>query len=829
MDAIFLKLFNMSVTASWLVLAVVLLRLLLKKAPKAITVFLWALVGIRLICPFSLESVLSLLPSAELLPANTVYSHSTFEPSVKEVLEYAGHNPVSYDIGLQDGSIGFSEFTAPDTDYLNPLYIFTVIASLVWLIGMAAMLVYTAVSYLRIHQKVREAAPLQDNIWLCDRIDTPFIFGVIRPRIYLPSGMNGQDADYVIAHERAHLKRRDHWWKPLGFLLLTVYWFNPVLWIAYILLCRDIELACDEKVIQTMGAEIKKPYSDALINCSVSRKSIAACPLAFGEVGVKGRVKSVLSYKEPAFWIVIVAILAGVAVAVCFLTTPKTPEEDGGIVSNTESIHTDYEGVYISVESIYSDYSEDKVFNVVWHNETLREITYGETYAIEYKEGTQWRDVSKEEINFLTIGYSLKPHSTAEKSYSTQRFDISGSGTYRLRSWFSNGDGNRYHTWIEFVISASASNIGGADEPAYSITGKSLTLSDVVSLAKKGDALTWADFEDYDYVVTGSGLYIRRYEIDEMFSLLIGGTMPDEDAWYFYLHASDAWDEKIDIRTGDVKAFINEHKNNPVVKNVSYGYHACPVDGTGDNFGKMVELGGMPPNAQASSIESLATVKITSVGQLQNFKDHMQSVMNFNWSYADTPSFNTVSKEYTDEYFENTTLYFVYASAGTTAHRFSPEYATKSLGVLSVGIRESVPEAGDTAMQGWLVCIGIPNEDVKDITAVDARISSVNYPDSGTANAALIKRYVFSDSQEAVIKPSFSLYDNGVFTFTFSGYSSYYGVGTYDLENNRLTLKTDDGQYIYCFDAVNNTMVFDAAASSDALWHSDLYDGCVFE
>ena len=316
MSDLFLNLLNMSITASWLVLAVVVLRFLLKKAPKWINAVLWSFVGFRLVCPFSFESVLSLIPSTETVPTDIVYSKS---PSIHSGIPAINStvNPI------------ISESFAPDvTASANPLQIVTAIASAVWLIGIFAMILYAVISFVRLHKKVREGVVLKDNIWLCDRIDTPFILGVFKPRIFIPSGMAESDTEYVIAHEKAHLKRRDHWWKPLGLILLTVYWFNPVMWLAYVLLCRDIELACDEKVIKEMGADIKKSYSQALINCSVSRRTISACPLAFGETGVKGRIKTVLSYKKPALWIIIIAVISCIVVAVCFLTNPKTELKD---------------------------------------------------------------------------------------------------------------------------------------------------------------------------------------------------------------------------------------------------------------------------------------------------------------------------------------------------------------------------------------------------------------------------------------------------------------------------------------------------------------------
>ena len=312
MEAVFLKILNMSITASWIVLAVIVLRLFLKKSPKWIIALMWGLVGIRLVCPFTLESVFSLIPSAETVPSEILYMDT---PAI--------HSGISAFNSVVNPIISGSLAPAVG-DSVNPMQIITFVSSIIWIVGIVAMLVYTVVSYLRIHKKVKEAIPFKENIWGCDHVDTPFILGVIRPRIYRPSAMSEQDMEYVIAHEKAHLKRHDHWWKPLGFLLLTIYWFNPILWIAYILLCRDIELACDEKVIRDMGTDNKKPYSNALINCSVPRRMIAACPLAFGEVGVKGRVKAVLNYKKPAFWIIVVAIISCIIVAICFLTDPAT-------------------------------------------------------------------------------------------------------------------------------------------------------------------------------------------------------------------------------------------------------------------------------------------------------------------------------------------------------------------------------------------------------------------------------------------------------------------------------------------------------------------------
>lgn len=310
MEEVFLKLVNMSIAASWLILAVIVLRLLLKKAPKSITLALWAIVALRLICPFSFESILSLIPSAQTIPPEFVYSPSPTIHSGIPTLNSAV-NPI------------ISESLAPsELASANPAQILSFFAAIIWLVGIAAMLIYAAISYIRLHRKVRESIPDGNRLFICDRISTPFILGIFRPRIYLPSCLNEQDKTYVLAHEQAHIRRRDYISKPLGFLLLSVYWFNPIIWIAYILFCKDIELCCDERVIKMLGNDSKKPYANALINCSTKRHFVSACPLAFGEVSVKSRIKSVLNYKKPAFWLIIAAIAVCAVTAVCFLTNP---------------------------------------------------------------------------------------------------------------------------------------------------------------------------------------------------------------------------------------------------------------------------------------------------------------------------------------------------------------------------------------------------------------------------------------------------------------------------------------------------------------------------
>ncbi len=311
MTNLFLKIVNMGIAAGWLILVVLALRPVLRKAPRWIHVLLWGLVGVRLICPFSIKSALSLIPSAETIRPDIM---TAAKPAIESGIPAVNHvlNPVIA-----------HTFTPQPGASANPLQIWLPILAAFWCAGVILLLFYAAVSCLRLLRTIRTAVLLRDNIYQSEHIASPFILGIIRPKIYIPFSLTEETLQPVLLHERAHLQRRDHWWKPLGFLLLTVYWFHPLIWLSYILLCRDIELACDEKVIRDFSREERADYSQALLTCSAHRK-IAACPLAFGETGVKKRVKSVLSYKRPAFFIVAAAVTVCIVLVVCFLTSPHS-------------------------------------------------------------------------------------------------------------------------------------------------------------------------------------------------------------------------------------------------------------------------------------------------------------------------------------------------------------------------------------------------------------------------------------------------------------------------------------------------------------------------
>ncbi len=378
MGNVFFKLLNMSIAAGWLVLAVAALRLVFKKAPRWVFCVLWAMVALRLALPFSVQSPFSVVPSVNTV---SVVTEPVSSDPVSVPDEYsAPQTAIPAEVSSPQGYVSPSEHSAPEEPVSRPAYtepvtppaipgtvdpaqtdnahqqiqrivIKTGIPAIdntisaaeteraytgeeqtgdigavlfwIWASGAALMASYAAFSYLRLRLRLRCSIKGADGAYVCDTIDTPFILGLFRPRIYVPSGMNGRERSYVLAHEKAHLRRFDHLWKPLGYLMLAAYWFNPLMWLAYIFFCRDIEIACDEKVVKTLDTESKAGYSQTLLDLNRPRRMISACPLAFGEVGVKERIKKVLSYKKPTLWILIAALLLTTVLAVCLMTDPK--------------------------------------------------------------------------------------------------------------------------------------------------------------------------------------------------------------------------------------------------------------------------------------------------------------------------------------------------------------------------------------------------------------------------------------------------------------------------------------------------------------------------
>ena len=335
MNALLIKLLNMSAAGSVLILAVVVLRALLKHAPRWIICAMWALVAIRLVCPVSIASPVSAFRATPAIVSESgeVELFRLVGVGVKPMLAVdtvqIERPQMNAETIREISGTPYAVTQRSHDTYLPPLV-------QAYLLGLTAMLLYAMVSTLLLRRKVSASLRQRGNIRVCDEVASPFILGIARPVIYLPSSLSGEEKRFVLAHERAHLRRLDHIWKPLGFLILSVHWFNPFCWLAYVLLCRDIELACDEKVIRELGRDERAAYSQTLLNCSAHRV-LAACPVAFGETDVKARIKAVLNYKKPAFWIVLAAVLGCLVLVVCFATNPMQ-EQDLSFLNYKNSI-----------------------------------------------------------------------------------------------------------------------------------------------------------------------------------------------------------------------------------------------------------------------------------------------------------------------------------------------------------------------------------------------------------------------------------------------------------------------------------------------------------
>lgn len=311
MTELFLSFVNRSITAGWLILPVLCLRWCLRNfRSKDLICILWGLVGLRLALPFSLPTPFSLVPSAQTIPTDIMYASSPAIDTGLSTLNQAVNPMLS------------ASFSPDPAASANPLQIWLALAALIWVIGIALFALYALISLLRMRHRLTEAVPVGENVWVCDHIASPFLLGLIHPRIYLPSSLDPQTAASVIAHEHAHLMRRDSIWKAVGFVLLALYWFHPLVWVAYVLFCRDMELACDARATRDFSPAERKTYAEALLACSLPHAGRSFCPLAFGEIGVKSRIRALLQGKKPSHLLVVVTISIIAILAVCFLTDP---------------------------------------------------------------------------------------------------------------------------------------------------------------------------------------------------------------------------------------------------------------------------------------------------------------------------------------------------------------------------------------------------------------------------------------------------------------------------------------------------------------------------
>lgn len=695
MSQLFIKIVNMSISAGWIVLAVLFLGVLLKKAPKWVKPLLWGIVGLRLLLPFPLQSIVSLIPSAETISPQIMYET---KPEIHTGISAlnAAVNPV------------ISQSFAPNPgDSANPLQIWIPVFAIIWLSGIAVMFIYMTVSYIILRKSMRTAVLYtgdletqkgSDNvrIYLSDKTSFPFVLGFFRPVIYLPFSIKEQDIKYVLAHEKAHISRKDHFFKPLSFLLLSVYWFHPLLWLAYLMLGKDMEFACDEHVIGRLPREELADYSQALLSCSIGLGKISVCPLAFGEVSVKDRVKNVLNYKKPAFWLVVAAAVMVGVLGACFLTDPVS----------------------------------------FFHGSIVEEKT----------------------------------------------------------------------------------------------DGKQMTLEDVHALSQKGEGLSWTDFENYNYIETGSGMYIRVYKIDQLFSLWVGSSSmkTKDELSYVWLKAEDGQNTQVDIRTGDVEAYIQEHQDNLILKTFPHAAVSSEVLGSPNALVEMAELSRTMGWEQVlSDYTEVVGVLVRREEELDAFWEKMQKELTFKKLVA-KPAFYGYVKEMLEvsEALENPVI-IMYFPYGNLINEYSVDTVQRYDDELTILVERADRKNKNVSLDGCLMALQINDDSIQDVTTFNIQVDTWAKLDGVVGDSEVIAAYTHKDSK-GVNAPAVTLYEDGEFTFFFSAISSYFGYGTYQMDESTLTLRTNDGRFLYTFDIVEDTLVFDSENSSEALWFSNIEDGDVF-
>ena len=474
MEAVFLSLVNRSITAGWLVLAVLALRLLLRRAPKSILCAMWGLVGLRLLCPVSIESPLSLIPSVQTLPETVL---TTPQPEI-----YSGVAVIDRVVN----PVLTNTLAAAPGESVNPAQVLAGVLPWIWLLGMVGMLGYALFTTLRLRRRVSTAVRLEQGVKQSEYVKTPFVLGLIHPTIYLPFHMESADAVHVLAHERAHIRRGDPWWKALGFVLLAVCWFHPLMWVAYFFLCRDIEAACDETVIRGFSREERQGYAEALLRLSVAVPALHGCPLAFGEVGVKTRIKGVMHYKKPGFWIVTLAVLAAIVVAVCFLTSPaaeKTPEITLPPAENAETVQPQEqpEAPLVEEENEAEQPEEDPLEAAITaaifrRSEPVFENTTVRTAAFQCFDQQELAfDSDPPQPNQLTLygnalylGFSVEDgilHQTEGSNIPVAITFSCEEGGYELVEYWQPGDGTDYAPDIRAKFPAEAAKLALGDQP----------------------------------------------------------------------------------------------------------------------------------------------------------------------------------------------------------------------------------------------------------------------------------------------------------------------------------------------------------------------------
>jgi len=825
MEKLFLSILNLSVTAGWIVLGVIILRFFLKKAPKWISCLLWGIVGIRLIMPFSFKSFLSLIPSAETFPQELVTTQNSYYHTID-----SGINAVDKAITpiIRD--------TSP-----SAIVSYISIFSVVWLIGIAVMQIYSLAAYLLLKRQVRQSVPYSDNIRISGKINSPFILGFIRPKIYLPNGIPDNEKDYIIAHEKAHLKRLDHLIKPFAFTLLSVYWFNPLLWLGYLLLCRDIELACDQKVIKGMKKTERQEYSVVLLQNSIKRPIISACPLAFGEVGVKKRIKGIMNYKKPAFWIIISAIVISLVASVCLLTAPPNAlNYDYKIIDG----YTEHPKIDVKITDLRL-ISDEPYINIKIINNTDKEIVYGDEFHLYLKRAIGRKDCCNGNHIWNSIAHSFEGKA-GERKINLTTYDTEKLGKYQLEFPFTVGNDykTKYMATVEFerISQKPLNGTYEADSIIYDNPILSYNKTSVVDLPLY-EFVSNSFFTINKYALNSSvtghigdltSIKLTSKNFDKLFLGTDQGFTEysprtlrknNESAWEIKNTAENTSENMVEsffilLRQSDSSLYIchgtGEGKDKSIhfaVKlkeyeeiEISPDDHSttlASVNLTDDLKQKFYKQSVSSKYSYSSSMNPINIIKIDSQKELKKFKKDFYPLLSSKAYLEGEQDFLSAISECDEEFFETNSLLLTYIFSGSIDYRYESSGIYCDRNQFKINFVMTSPPSGDTAVADWIAVTKIKKKIIQNCEIFDAEIVFSEIYTS--------YEYVSENGDKATLV----LGKDKTFTFSFSQFSSYIAIGSYKNDGDKIILyDKDKKENVYRFKNVNGKFIFLADESA---------------
>lgn len=729
MGEIFSNLLNISVTAIYIILATVLVRAIFRNMPRKYLCLLWGVTGLRLVLPFSIESAISLIPSRETFTVNPYSDRAVHMNSGLPAVDSAV-NEYIYNVEIGWVHVPLDNPEPAITSKWDTL-------AYIWLAGALIILLYGIISYIRVKRSVSTAVLLEGNIMQCETVKSPFILGIFKPKVYIPFDIDEATRRQVIAHENAHISRFDHITKPLSFLILAVYWFNPFVWLAYILFCRDIEKACDEKVVDSMDGESRKAYATALLRCAAGHRRITASPLAFGEVSVKGRIKSVMNYKKPAFWVIVISVVLCIIAAVCFLTSPETQGEkfyDNGqrvkITAETNGFVTE-EKYLILKAGQNTELSNGTEFTLVFSNLQTGEITLA-------LDGTQIYDE-----RFVKAPDVITLDMADKFNYLTQ----DGKTKINISCVFV---GSLDDCISEAIVEHNKGNyIDGGDYvcEAHEILSTEITKKDKNGNIKEVTVYLVQAYCEYMYETntvvetggSGSALALTfevtdtsHYKLKEYWEPDMGRGYAESirekfpaDCAEIAIKGNEPFDECDRMAEEHYNAEVAEFTIPATTKaQIMQGVKvdACTFTAVGYSESGMeyFRQNGIEKYMFIEYTESFeqdnGTFHIARIDTKADFDEFMKGAgehFNFQSGFNGSVPFEKVANRYNERFFEKNTLYLGYIVDGSISSEFSFINFYETYGdddpdnvhIMHMNIQKTGPEAGDSAMGGWIVSV----------------------------------------------------------------------------------------------------------------------------